>query len=600
MASEIRVNQIQNRSGLTTVTWNDEGLNVVGVVTATTFKGALTGNISGGTVAGSTGTFSSNVTIAGNLGVAGTVTYEDVARVDATGISTFREGFGVGPLAGIALTAYSDGSIRSTGIITATTFGGETNSIFTTGGTERVRITSAGRILIGHTASQEVYGTNRFQIQGTSSTTSGMSLLRHGGSPYLALGATGGSSLGAVNAVSSGDRLGQLTFVGADGTDVNTHSCSIAGYVDGSVSGNAVPGRLVFKTSTGASELERMRIDSVGMTGVRTAVPRATLHVKAHDNNWEGGILLEDNTGDDGWNIHPESSDASLLFGYNDNTSLALTSQTAELMVKITSAGNLGVGLPSPNVRLHAQDDSATETTILKLRNYKSGVNTKPTLTFEASSSGNQGANSSIQGLAGTDAGGSNSANDSGMKFIVRHGGAGSEREAFTIKKDGNIHFPNGQGISFAATADTGTTGASTTSELLEDYEEGSWTPILYAYNGTQNQGYDTQTGNYIKIGHQVIANFVIDFNSKGTVSGNYTFIGGLPYTHAGNTAGTMVVWGWAMGSNIGWIAGDISSTNTVAWVTYHDNNNNNTGYLPSSFLYDNSQIKGTLIYRST
>ena len=86
-----------------------------GVITATSFSGPITG---------STGTFGGDVTISGDLGVAGTITYEDVARVDATGISTFREGFGVGPLAGIALTAYKDGSIRSTGIITASSFSG--------------------------------------------------------------------------------------------------------------------------------------------------------------------------------------------------------------------------------------------------------------------------------------------------------------------------------------------------------------------------------------------------------------------------------------------------------------------------------------------
>ena len=116
--------------------WKDGGALFSGIVTATTFKGAVqgdvtgnvsgnvTGNISGGTVAGSTGTFSSNVTISGNLGVAGTITYEDVARVDATGISTFREGFHLGPLAGIGLTAYKDGSIRTSGIVTATSFSG--------------------------------------------------------------------------------------------------------------------------------------------------------------------------------------------------------------------------------------------------------------------------------------------------------------------------------------------------------------------------------------------------------------------------------------------------------------------------------------------
>ncbi len=91
-------------------------VKVSGIVTASSFSGSWTG---------STGSFSGNVTIDGDLGVGGTVTYEDVARVDATGLSTFREGFGVGPLSGIALTAYKDGSIRTSGIVTAASFYGD-------------------------------------------------------------------------------------------------------------------------------------------------------------------------------------------------------------------------------------------------------------------------------------------------------------------------------------------------------------------------------------------------------------------------------------------------------------------------------------------
>ena len=120
MASEIRVNKITNRSGLSTATWNDEGIDVVGIVTATSFSGSITG---------STGTFGGDVTISGDLGVGGTITYEDVARVDATGISTFREGFKLGPITGVALTAYNDGSIRSTGIITATSYYGDGSNL---------------------------------------------------------------------------------------------------------------------------------------------------------------------------------------------------------------------------------------------------------------------------------------------------------------------------------------------------------------------------------------------------------------------------------------------------------------------------------------
>jgi len=117
MTSRLVVNNLEPDSGVSTVTVN-------GNVEATKFVGPVEGNISG-----ATGTFSSNVTIDGNLGVGGTITYEDVARVDATGISTFREGFNLGPLSGIALTAYKDGSIRSTGIITAASFEGDGSSL---------------------------------------------------------------------------------------------------------------------------------------------------------------------------------------------------------------------------------------------------------------------------------------------------------------------------------------------------------------------------------------------------------------------------------------------------------------------------------------
>ena len=132
--SDIRFNNWKHQSGTGGVVQDSGGqvgigstiphatLNVggdgvfTGIVTASSFSGSWTG---------STGSFTGDVTIDGDLGVGGTITYEDVARVDATGISTFREGFKVGPLAGIAATYYSDGSVRTTGIVTAASFYGD-------------------------------------------------------------------------------------------------------------------------------------------------------------------------------------------------------------------------------------------------------------------------------------------------------------------------------------------------------------------------------------------------------------------------------------------------------------------------------------------
>ena len=74
-------------------------LGASGVTTATTFVGALTGNVNGnatglsgtpnitvGSVVASTGTFS------GNVSIGGTLTYEDVLNIDSVGIVTAREG----------------------------------------------------------------------------------------------------------------------------------------------------------------------------------------------------------------------------------------------------------------------------------------------------------------------------------------------------------------------------------------------------------------------------------------------------------------------------------------------------------------------------
>ena len=116
--------------------YTDGSIRSVGIITASSFVGNLTGNVTGnltGNVTGNlTGTATelatnatgANLTLSGNLGVGGTLTYEDVTRVDAVGLSTFREGLQVGPLAGIAATVYKDGSIRSTGVITATSYYG--------------------------------------------------------------------------------------------------------------------------------------------------------------------------------------------------------------------------------------------------------------------------------------------------------------------------------------------------------------------------------------------------------------------------------------------------------------------------------------------
>ena len=83
MASEIRVNQIQSRTGVSTVSFTDTGPIFAGV---STVQGSLTvdENLN---VGGS---------IVGNLNVTGVLTYDDVTNVDSIGIVTARSGINIG------------------------------------------------------------------------------------------------------------------------------------------------------------------------------------------------------------------------------------------------------------------------------------------------------------------------------------------------------------------------------------------------------------------------------------------------------------------------------------------------------------------------
>ena len=81
-----------------------------------------------------------------------------------------------------------------------------------------------------------------------------------------------------------------------------------------------------------------LAVDVNGNVGVKTDSPKALLHVKNEANNWEDGVLLEHDTGNTGWNIHPENnSNNALWFGYNSDTSVALTSQGATTALKLNS-----------------------------------------------------------------------------------------------------------------------------------------------------------------------------------------------------------------------------------------------------------------------
>ena len=148
--SRLRANTITNENANGAPNFPN-GITVTGVVTAT----STNQNISG------------DLTVTGNLGVGGTVTYEDVTNVDSVGVITARSSININNAAGTGIgVTINSGGINVAGVITATSFSGidsdkisegntEVETVdtgsdghikFTTEGTERLRIHANGRI----------------------------------------------------------------------------------------------------------------------------------------------------------------------------------------------------------------------------------------------------------------------------------------------------------------------------------------------------------------------------------------------------------------------------------------------------------------------
>ena len=292
--SKVRADSYSNRLGTGAPSF-PTGAVVTGVITATTFKGDVTGDVTGNADTATTATTATNAlglsgtpditvnnitgaaltassgNITGALNVGGVLTYADVSSVDSVGMVTARKGLQVladgANITGIA-TVSSDVSIADKIIHT-----GDTNTAirfpaadtFTveTSGSEAIRIDSSGRLLVGGTSSSghnaKIQSIDAHPLQlhrGVSGT----------GGPNISISKSRNATYGSFTVVQDGDTLGTIQFKGDDGSDYQTDAVAIQAQVDGTPGSNDMPGRLLFSTTAdGASSVtERLRITSRG------------------------------------------------------------------------------------------------------------------------------------------------------------------------------------------------------------------------------------------------------------------------------------------------------------------------------------------------
>lgn len=143
------------------------------------------------------------------------------------------------------------------------------------------------------------------------------------------------------------------------------------------------------------------------------------------------------------------------------------------------------------------------------------------------------------------------------------------------------------KGVNFTAN----TPAAGMTSQLLNKYEEGTWTPTYVSSGATF--GYTQQKGSYVRIGNLVYAQFYLNVTASGTTTNQVTLTG-LPFTSTTVNTPYEQGFGGAWSTNTQAVAFTINpgSTDANLW-------RQNTG--PAVATADNvvGYQVGTLIYRA-
>ena len=264
---------------------------------------------------------------------------------------------------------------------------------------------------------------------------------------------------------------------------------------------------------------------------INVTKPAINLREKLNEVTLETGIkgeeLLNSDTSTEARNVL--ELDTHL---FTDFESTGIDDNATSTAITIDASEKVGIGTTSPATKLHIND---TDGGVLRFERNDASVVTGDsfgTLEFYQQDASDQGVGvvSKISSV--------NESTFSGVGALAfSTGNAVTLTERMRIDSAGNVEVKtgnlvigtSGKGIDFSAATPDGT--GTVTSEVLDDYEEGTWTPTISGQTTSGTGTYSEQSGTYTKVGNKVTVNCALAWSAH-TGTGNMR-ISGQPFTTA-------------------------------------------------------------------
>lgn len=387
-----------------------------------------------------------------------------------------------------------------------------------------------------------------------------------------------GSTVGTTPAISIDENINS-TFAGTitanagvvvdnitiDGTEIDLSSGDLTLDVAGEINLDADGGKIRFKD--GGTEHIRFVLDNTGFVQMYSAVQDADIKIQGNDGGsvidalvfdmseagaatFNAGITLSNDgqitqtvasgggdyhlvthTGNEAWSWGARSGS-----GADDYLDVGISGGTR--VMSWHEDGKVGLGHTSPPNRLTVLGDAQQTSSNVYADNDKWGLITEtPTYTngqyvgLIASTTGDDNATKPKVGVWGT-----HTSAGSKMYLGVSNNYTAGLNVNWALNENGHFGpLASGHGIDFGITSNS---SGNLGSEVFNDYEDGTWTPVLIA--GVTNPtggGALAPSGRYTKVGNRVWVTFYVGRSWTNSPSG-IIHISGLPYTINASTNG--------------------------------------------------------------